>query len=84
MGGNTTTIALNPSGNESNTADEWARFIGSNDVNSTEEGIQTIGTYTVDVNPGTTGGGPAHTALLKSMAVSDSFYAASNEAATKE
>lgn len=68
VGGNTTTIALNPSGNQSNTADEWARFIGSNDVNSTEEGIQTIGTYTVDVNPGLTGGGPAHTALLKSMA----------------
>jgi len=68
VGGNTTTIALSPNGAQSNVADEWARFLSSNDINSTLANTQTVRTYTVDVNPGTTGGGPAHTALLKSMA----------------
>jgi Tfp pilus tip-associated adhesin PilY1 len=67
-GGSTTTIALNPNGSQSNIADEWAKFLSNNDVNSTVAGTQTIRTYTVDVNPGTTGQGPDHTALLKSMA----------------
>lgn len=68
VGGNTATIALNPNGAQSNVADEWARFLSSNDINSTLANTQTVRTYTVDVNPGTTGQGPAHTALLKSMA----------------
>lgn len=68
-GGLTTTIALTPNGSESNIADEWARFLSGADVNSSYTGTQSVVTYTVDVNPGTTGQGPAHTALLKSMAL---------------
>jgi len=37
-------------------------------VNASIAGDQNIVTYTVDVNPGTSGQGPGHTALLKSMA----------------
>lgn len=68
-GGLTSTISLTPNGSESNVADEWARFLSSSDVNNSYSGTQSIVTYTVDVNPGTTGQGPAHTALLKSMAL---------------
>lgn len=68
LGGNTAAIALSPNGSESNIADEWARFLANNDVNSSFAGSQTVVTYTVDVLPKTTGQGPGHTALLKSMA----------------
>jgi len=68
VGGNTTAIPLSPNGEQGNTADEWARFLSSHDVNGSVAGDQTIRTYTIDVNPGTTGQGPAHTALMKSMA----------------
>jgi len=60
-GGNTTQLALSPSGSQSGVADEWARFMAT--TASTK-----ITTYTVDVDPGTTGQGPGFTALLKSMA----------------
>jgi type IV pilus assembly protein PilY1 len=48
--------------------DEWARYVANTDVNASIPGNQNIITYTVDVNPGTSGQGPGHTALLKSMA----------------
>lgn len=70
LGGNTTTISLTPNGSESNTADEWARFLANNDQHS-RSGVQTIFTYTVLVKAA---GAPSgqypedHTALLKSMA----------------
>lgn len=70
LGGNTTTISLTPNGAESNTADEWARFLANNDQHS-RSGTQTIFTYTVLVKDA---GAPAgqypedHTALLRSMA----------------
>jgi type IV pilus assembly protein PilY1 len=67
FGGSTSQITLNPNGQQSNVADEWARFMANTDV-STRSGTQNIVTYTIDVNPGTTGQGPDHTALLKSMA----------------
>lgn len=59
-GGNTTTIALNPSGSQDNISDEWARFMK----------VSTLGAsvYTIDINKVTTGQGPGWTALLKSMA----------------
>ena len=60
-GGNTTQISLSPSGSQSGASDEWARFMAT--TASTK-----ITTYTVDVDPGTTGQGPGFTALLKSMA----------------
>jgi len=67
-GGSTVPIALTPSGSQQNMGDEWARFVANTDVNASIAGKQNIVTYTVDVNPGTTGQGPGHTALLKSMA----------------
>lgn len=67
-GGNTATISLNPAGSQDNAADEWARFMFGTDIRSDLAAKQNIITYTIDVEPGTTGQGPGHTALLKSMA----------------
>src|SRR5262245_6746919 len=55
-GGDTTTIPISPSGSMTNMADEWSRFM--------EQSPYGITTYTIDVNPGTTGQGPGWTALL--------------------
>lgn len=60
-GGSTSQITISPSGSQSNSGDEWARFM----ANSSNPQIIT---YTIDVDPGTTGQGPGFTALLKSMA----------------
>lgn len=68
-GGSTTEIPLSPNGSQANRGDEWARFVGNADVHATQPGVQNIVVYTVEVNPGTTGQGPGHTALLKSMSV---------------
>lgn len=70
LGGNTTTISLTPNGSESNTADEWARFLANNDQHS-RSGVQTVFTYTVLVKDA--GAPPGqypedHTAFMKSMA----------------
>ncbi len=59
-GGATTTIAISPSGSQSNVADEWARFMKQSNLGIT--------TYTLDINKVTTGQGPGWTALLKSAA----------------
>jgi type IV pilus assembly protein PilY1 len=59
-GGSTTTIAISPSGSQSNVADEWARFMKKSNLGIT--------TYTLDINKVTTGQGPGWTALLKSAA----------------
>ena len=62
-----TTIALNPSGSQSNWSDEYAYYLAHIGVNRLG-GNQTVSTYAVEVDPTTTGQGPGHTALLKSMA----------------
>ena len=54
-------IAISPTGETTSTANEWSKFL-----KSTFPGAVT--TYTVDVNPAAGGQGPAHSALLKSMA----------------
>lgn len=59
FGGDTTTIALSPSGSQSNVADEWARFMKKSPLG--------IVTYAIDIDKVTTGQGPGWTALLKSM-----------------
>ncbi len=51
---------LNPSGSQSNVADEWARFMRASP--------QAITTFTVDIDPRTSGQGPGWSALLASMA----------------
>ena len=68
-GGNTSSITLSPNGSQSNIADEWARFLANTDVNAAHALTQNVVSYTVDVNPGTTGQGPGWTALLKSIAL---------------
>jgi type IV pilus assembly protein PilY1 len=50
-------IGLSPSGSQSNWSDEYARFMTTKGIN----------TFAIDVRPGTTGGGPGNTELLKSM-----------------
>lgn len=52
---------LTPSGSQSNVADEWALFM--------KESPSNITTFTLDVDPITTGQGPGWSALLSSMAV---------------
>lgn len=63
------TISITPSGQQADWADETAKFIANADVNAALPGVQNVITYTVEVDPGTVGGGPDMTALLKSMAV---------------
>ena len=61
-------IAITPNGQQANWADEYAKFMAENDINSTLTGSQTAITYVVEVDPGSTGQAPAMTALAKSMA----------------
>ena len=67
-GSTPTQIALSPSGSEGIVADEYARYMANGDCNPGIAGVQNVFTYTIDVLPRTTGQGPAHTALLMSMA----------------
>lgn len=62
------TIALSPSGEQGIIADEYARYMANSDCNPNLSGVQNVYTYTIDVIPATTGQGPSHTALLRSMA----------------
>ncbi|WP_174874693.1 pilus assembly protein [Vogesella oryzae] len=68
VGGNTTTIPLSPSGSQDNIGDEWSRFMSATDLSNSIAGQQNVITYTIEVQPSTTGQGPGMTALLKSMA----------------
>jgi type IV pilus assembly protein PilY1 len=70
-GGDITQIPISPSAFQDNVADEWTRFMKKSSLG--------VRTYTIDVNPGTGGNGPANSALLKSMAgVSSGKYFAVN------
>ncbi|MBF0357983.1 MAG: hypothetical protein HQL70_05200 [Magnetococcales bacterium] len=61
-------ISITPDGQEGNWGDEWAEYMANSDVNDDIGETQNVFTYTLEVDPGTTGGGPDMTALLKSMA----------------
>ena len=61
-------ITLSPNGEQPLWADEYAKFMATTDCAPGVDGVQNVFTYTIDVLPPTTGQGPAHTALLKSMA----------------
>ncbi len=64
------TIALTGNtGQQGNWADEMAKYMYGADVNATLTGAQNVVTYTVEVDPDTSGQGPDMTALLQSMAV---------------
>ena len=72
-GGNKTQIPISPTGSQANPVDEWARFMKASDLNVT--------TYTIDVDPGSSGQSPGWTAALKSMAnVSQGKYFPVNSA----
>ena len=62
------TISISPNGEQGLWSDEYAKFMANSDCNLNIQGTQTVITYTIDIVPKTTGQGPAHTALLKSMA----------------
>ncbi|MGD8478397.1 MAG: PilC/PilY family type IV pilus protein, partial [Burkholderiales bacterium] len=62
------TIAISPSGQQGNWADEFTRYMATADVNSSIVGDQNVITYTVEIDPDSTGQGPATSALFKSMA----------------
>jgi Tfp pilus tip-associated adhesin PilY1 len=61
-------LPLSPSGQQDNWGDELAAYMANNDVHSGFANNQNVFTYTVEVNPGTTGQGPATTALFQSTA----------------
>lgn len=63
-----TQIALNPSGQQGNWTDEYAKFFANSDISAGLTGSQNIQTYTIEVDPSTTGQGPAMTALMQSTA----------------
>ena len=60
-------IALNPSGSQSSWVDEYAQYLATTGV-SVLGSNQKIFSYAVEVDPSTSGQGPGHTALMKSMA----------------
>jgi type IV pilus assembly protein PilY1 len=62
------TIAINPDGQQGNWADEMAKYMANADVNTNIAGTQNVITYAVEVNPSSTGQGPAMTGLLNSVA----------------
>ncbi len=68
-GGDKTQIPVSPTGSQANPSDEWARYMKASALN--------VVTYTIDIDPGSTGQAPGWTAILKSMAnVSDGKYTA--------
>jgi len=80
------TISLTPNGSEGIIADEYAKYMANSDCNPSISGVQNVYTYTIDVLPGSTGQGPAHTALLKSMAVNGKgkYYAITDITSTAQ
>ncbi len=67
IAGATSTIAISPSGSQSNVVDEWSRFMRRSTLG--------VVSYTVDVDKVLTGQGPGWSALLRSIAgVSNGRY----------
>lgn len=62
------TISISPNGQQANWADEMAQYLNSADVNASVSDTQNVITYTVEVDPSSTGQGPSMTSLLNSMA----------------
>ena len=73
-------IPISPSGEQNLWVDELAKFMAENDCNATVAGAQKVITYTVDVDPKTTGQNPGHTAMLESAATNGkgSYFAVSS------
>ena len=86
IGSKPTPISLTPSGSQGILADEYAKYMSTGDCNASIAGIQNVFTYTIDTLPRTSGQGPAHTALLKSMAINGKgkYFAVNSIASTAE
>ncbi|MBI2994032.1 MAG: hypothetical protein HYY48_07645 [Gammaproteobacteria bacterium] len=63
------TIGITPDGQEGNWMDEWSRYMANADVNEDLDGDQHVYTYTIEVDPTTTGQGDDMTALMESVAL---------------
>src|SRR6266849_6606667 len=63
------TISITPNGQQGNWMDEYAKFLANGDCRADLPGNQSVTTYVLEVDPGTTGQGPAMTALLQSVAI---------------
>ncbi|MGH8690777.1 MAG: hypothetical protein ACREUS_07090 [Burkholderiales bacterium] len=79
-------LAPKPTGEQSLWADEYAKFMSTEDCAPAIDGVQNVFTYTIDVLPPTTGQGPDHTALLQSMADNGKgrYFAVDNIADTSQ
>ncbi len=70
-GSTAVTLPISPSGQQGNWSDEWAAFMANTGFNVNVGGTPKtvkVSTYTVEVDPGTTGQAPDTTALMKSIA----------------
>src|SRR5216683_3101212 len=63
------TISITPNGQQGNWMDEYAKFLANGDCRADLPGNQSVTTYVLEVDPGTSGQGPAMTALLQSVAI---------------
>ena len=63
------TISITPNGQQGNWMDEYSRFLANGDCRADLPGNQSVTTYVLEVDPGTSGQGPSMTALLQSVAI---------------
>ncbi len=63
------TISITPNGQQGNWMDEYSRFLANGDCRADLPGNQSVNTYVLEIDPGTTGQGPPMTALLQSVAI---------------
>jgi type IV pilus assembly protein PilY1 len=79
-------LAPKPTGEQKLWADEYAKMMAEKDCASHIDGVQNVFTYTIDVLPKATGGGPDHTALLQSMASNGKgrYFAVTDASTTKQ
>jgi Tfp pilus tip-associated adhesin PilY1 len=75
------TIGIHPSGQQGNWGDEMAKYLANADIHSSAN-VQNVVTYTVEVDPGTTGQGQDMTALMQSVATNGKgkYFAVSSAA----
>ena len=75
-------VSPDSNGQQQDWMDEYAKFMANGDCNANFTGKQSVVTYVVEVDPGTTGQGPAMTTLMKSVAANGKgrYFAVSSAA----